>query len=209
MAAEENNKINEIVALLKRDGVEAGESEANKIIEEAEKKASEILNHAKTEKDKYIEEAKEEAEKHQRSAEANIRMAIKQGLNQFKESIEKDLLKPTILETLNKNMNGETIKEVIINIVDAYAKAGFKTNELTVILDKEEGEKIKDTLLTEIKTKVKNSSGIEISDEKIPKGVKLVSKGSNLSLEFTPETMTEVLLSFVRPEFRKIFFEGK
>lgn len=209
MAVEEKNKINEIVEILKKDGVEAGNSEKEKIISEAEKKAKEIINNANSEKEKIIDDAQKEADKLKSSAEANIRMAISQGINQFKESIENTLLQPTIMESLKKNMDASTVKEILLKVVEAYSKTGFDTGDLNIILGKDEQEQVKSTLLKELSAKLQNSKEITISDEKIPQGVKLTQKEGNLALEFTPESMKEVLLSFIRPRFREIFFENK
>lgn len=209
MAIEEKNKINEIVELLKKDGIEAGKAESDKIISEAQQRAKEIINNANREKEKILQETQKDINKIKRSAEANIRMAINQGINQFREAIENTLLQPTIIKSIEKATNIETIKEMIITIVSAYSKAGFETNDLNIILNEQDRQKIKNTILSEIGKQIKNASSIEIIGDKVSKGVKLIQKSGNLSLEFTPESITEVLLSFVRSEFRKIFFEGK
>ncbi len=209
MAVEEKNKINEIVEILKKDGVEAGNEEKDKIISDAERKAKDIIKKANEEKEKIIKHAQKESEKIKSSAEANIRMAISQGINQFKESIENSLLQPTIMESLKKNINAPTVKEILLKVIDAYAKAGFDTSDLDIILGKDEQEEVKKTILKEIAGKIENAKEISISDDKIPQGIKLIQKEGNLTLDFTPESIKEVLLSFIRPRFREIFFEGK
>ncbi len=209
MVVEEKNKIKEIVDILKKDGVDAGKSEAERIISEAKEKATEIVNNANKEKEKIVQNAKNEIEKLQNSAQANIRMAITQGVNQFKEAVEKKVLKPSIITSLEKAMDPQTVKDIILTVVNSYAKTGFSINDLNIILGEKEKEQIKSTILTEIKSKVSNAEGVKISDDKIPTGVKLIQKDKNLLLEFTPESISEVLLSFIRPEFRKIFFEGE
>jgi V/A-type H+-transporting ATPase subunit E len=207
MAAEEKNKIKEIVDILKKDGVEAGKSKADQIISDANKEADQIKKNAQKEKENIIEQARKEADKLKSSAEANVRMAISQGLNKFRESIENSLLSPTVLESLNKSMDGSTIKEIILTVVKAYSEQGFSTNDLKIILGEKEKEDIKSTIIKELDSKIKDAKSIEISDEIIPAGVKLVQKQGNLSLEFTPESIKEVMLAYIRPEFRKLFFE--
>ncbi len=207
MAAEEKNKIKEIVDILKKDGVEAGKSKADQIISDANKEADQIKKNAQKEKENIIEQARKEAEKLKSSAEANVRMAISQGINKFRESIENSLLSPTVLENLNKSMDGSTIKEIILTVVKSYSEHGFSTNDLKIILGEKEKEEIKSTIIKELNSKIKDAKSIEISDDIIPAGVKLVQKQGNLSLEFTPESIKEVMLTYIRPEFRKLFFE--
>ncbi len=209
MAAEEKNKVQEIVDLLKKDGVDAGKSEAERIISSAKSQADEIINKANEQKDSIVSQARDEAEKLKSSAEANVRMAVSQGLNKFKESVEKSLLSDTVMESLNKVSSGDTIKDIVITVVKSYSDQGFSSNDLSVILPKDDKEKVKSAIMSEISQKVKNSQGIDISDDVIPKGVKLNQKDGNLSLEFTPESLQEVMLNYIRPEFRKMFFDKK
>ncbi len=160
-------------------------------------------------KDNIVKQAREEADKLKSSAEANVRMAISQGLNKFKESIEESLLSETIMENLEKVNSPDTIKDIVLMVIKSYADNGFSTNDLSVILPKDDKEKIKSTLMKEISEKVKNSQGIDISDDVIPEGVKLNQKDGHFSLEFTPESIQEVMLNYIRPEFRKMFFDKK
>ena len=51
------------------------------------------------------------------------------------------------------------------------------------------------------------SSSIEVSD--IKGGVKVSLKGKHMSLDISDSALRELVASFVRKDFRKIFFEGK
>jgi V/A-type H+-transporting ATPase subunit E len=208
MAAQEKNKIKEIVDILKKDGVDAGKSEAEHIKTEANKEAEQIKKDALQEKENIIAQARDEAKKLQSSAEANVRMAISQGISKFKESIEKSLLSPTLMESIQKSMDGKTVKDMILIVVKAYAEQGFSTNDLKIILGENEKKELKSSIMNELNSKIKDTQGIEISNEIIPEGVKLVQKDGNLSLEFTTESIKEVMLNYIRPEFRDLFFKS-
>ncbi len=78
-----------IVAKLKEQGIDAGEAEKQRIIEEAKKQAEEIVSAAETQKQTIIDEANAKAEQ----AENNARMALKQASRDMIEATKVAVLK--------------------------------------------------------------------------------------------------------------------
>ena len=86
-----DNKENleKIVSKLKEQGIDAGEAEKQRIIEEAKKQAEEIISNAKAQKQTIIDEANAKAEQ----AEKNAQMALKQASRDMVEATKIAVLK--------------------------------------------------------------------------------------------------------------------
>ena len=204
-ARAEDTKVQEIVSLLKSDGVEAGKAEAERIISDAREEAADIVKKAEAERERLVAEARSESEKLQSAAEANIRMAASQGINLFKQAAEKKLLDATVLERIKSELTGETIQSAILSIVEAFARGDFASNDLSVILNPEEAAGLKKTLLSAVAAKLPEGSSLRVEEAAIPGGFVISSRSGALTVEVTEQTIQEVLLSFLRSDFRKLF----
>jgi len=204
----ENTKVQEIVSLLKNDGVEAGRTEAERIISEAKEEAATIVKKAEAERERLLAEARGESERLQAAAGANIRMAVSQGINRFKQSAERNLLDASVLDRVKKELSGDTVESAVLCIVEAFARSGFSSNDLSIILTPEEAAGLRATLLSGVAEKLPEGTKIEIEEAAIPGGFVISSQGGTLTLEVTTDTVQEVLLAFLRSDFRKLFLEA-
>ena len=86
-----DNKENleKIVSKLKEQGIDAGEAEKQRIIEEAKKQAEEIISEANAQKQTIIDEANAKAEQ----AEKNAQMALQQASRDMVEATKVAVLK--------------------------------------------------------------------------------------------------------------------
>lgn len=84
-----NENLEGIVLKLKEQGINAGEAEKQRIIEEAKKQAEEIISAAETKKRSIIEEANSKANQ----AERNGQMALKQASRDMLEATKVAVLK--------------------------------------------------------------------------------------------------------------------
>lgn len=86
-----DNKENleKIVSKLKEQGIDAGEAEKQRIVEEAKKQAEEIIAKAEAQKKSIIDEANSKAEQ----AENNAQMALKQASRDMLEATKVAVLK--------------------------------------------------------------------------------------------------------------------
>ncbi len=204
----ENTKVQEIVSLLKNDGVEAGRVEAERIVAQAREEAAAIVKQAEAERDRAVDEAGREKEKLQAAAEANIRMAVSQGINLFKQAVEHKLLDASVMERVKKELSGDTVGSAVLTIVEAFARSGFASNDLSIILNPEEAASLRTSLLAGVAEKLSSDTRIEVKEAAIPDGFVITSSGGNLTLEVTEETIQEVLLAFLRSDFRKLFLNA-
>lgn len=116
-------QLQELIEQIKKDGVEAAETEAEAIIRAANEKAEKIIADAQAQADKILLDAKKENEKMVKSGEDAIRQAGRNLLISFRESVTRELN-----AILNKNINAvyssKALAEIVINVVESWAKIG-------------------------------------------------------------------------------------
>ena len=128
-------QLQELIDQIKKDGVEAAESEAEAIIKSANEKAEKIIADAQAQADKILLDAKKENERMVKSSEEAIRQAGRNLLISFRESVTRELN-----AILNKNVNAvyssESLAQLIINVVESWAKKP-EAEDITVIVNSE------------------------------------------------------------------------
>ena len=80
-------QLRELIDQIKKDGVEAAESEAQAILKAANDEAEKIILSAKAEAKRILQEAKKENERMVKSSEDAIRQAGRNLLISFRESV--------------------------------------------------------------------------------------------------------------------------
>lgn len=140
-----------VVSRLKEQGVQAGESEKQKILETARAEADQILADAKAKSQKIIEDAKAQAEQSEKNAKAAISQAARDMveatkislINHLKEAFGKECKQlftqeeylKALLEKVLEQISGKKSVEVGAELsakMEAYLKSTAFANEVTV-----------------------------------------------------------------------------
>ena len=193
-----NVKLDSLIEKIKADGVDAAKKQAEEIIATANKDADEIIKKAKDKAAQYEKNAKSEAKSYQKNAEIAIKQAARDTVLVLKEKITV-ILEQALLTDIDKTMNQDFLKDLIVKIAAVWAKDG----DVEVLVN---GMDV-DALMTELKSALGNSvkSTIEVKlDRKISKGFRIGKKGDNLFYDFTDESILEALRIFLNPKLAEI-----
>lgn len=193
-----NVKLDSLIEKIKADGVDAAKKQAEEIIAIANKDADEIIKKAKDKAAQYEKNAEFEAKSYQKNAEIAIKQAARDTVLVLKEKIT-TILEQALLTDIDKTMNQDFLKDLIVKIAGVWAKDG----DVEVLVN---GVDI-DALMAELKSALGNSvkSTIEVKlDRKISKGFRIGKKGDNLFYDFTDESILEALMIFLNPKLAEI-----
>lgn len=193
-----NVKLDSLIEKIKADGVDAAKKQAEEIIATANKDADEIIKKAKDKAAQHEKNAESEAKSYQKNAEIAIKQAARDTVLVLKEKITA-ILEQALLTDIDKTMNQDFLKDLIVKIAGVWAKDG----DVEVLVN---GMDI-DALMTELKSALGNSvkSTIEVKlDRKISKGFRIGKKGDNLFYDFTDESILEALRIFLNPKLAEI-----
>lgn len=194
-------KMQNISEYLKGRVLDPAEQEKKNILAEAREESSRIIEEARKEAEKIVAEAKEHAEREKNSLHSALRIASKQAIDTLKLALEKSVLKQLVAEPVSGVISSEeVVKSFIAEVIKTTAGQSVE-----IMISDDLKNKISDYVKNEIVAK--SSSKIALSAENIPSGFAVVLSDKQLMLDFTEESLIELLSGFIRSELREYLFE--
>lgn len=187
---------------INQEGIKSAEQKARAIEDKARIGAEKILTDAKKFADEIIQKAKLEAEKTRVSANLSVKQASRDLLLALKEDIRK-MLNKIVAGEINKALSDEEIAGILAGLIDKYTEKNGKADDIKVLVKKEDLEKIKNTLISKLKDKVK--SGVEFRPSpNINAGFSISFDKGKSYFDFSDEGLLETLCVYLNPELAKI-----
>ena len=198
-------QLQELVEQIKKDGVEAAETQAEAILTAAKDEAEKIISEAKAEAEKLIADAKLENEKTVKSGEDALRQASRNLLISFRESVTKEL-KAILGESVSSVYSSDALAEIIVNVVE-----GFKNNagaeDITIVLNSEDLKKLEDTVLSGLKAKL--SEGITLkANDNFNGGFRIAVKDGSAYYDYSAEAVVDMLSNYLSPKVTELLKEA-
>ena len=198
-------QLQELIEQIKKDGVEAAETEAEAIIKAANEKAEKIIADAQAQADKILLDAKKENEKMVKSGEDAIRQAGRNLLISFRESVTRELN-----AILNKNINAvyssKALAEIVINVVESWAKKP-EAEDITVIINSETLKSLEDTLLAGLKEKMVEGVTLKAGDN-FDGGFRISANNTGAYYDYSAEAVVEMLSAYLSPKVTELLKEA-
>ncbi|MFH1124505.1 MAG: hypothetical protein V1758_12700 [Pseudomonadota bacterium] len=204
-----DNKLQELIETLKKQGVESGEEASRKITEGAQREAAEILARARSEAEGFVARAKEEEEKRLRQLHSSMEIAATQLISDLKRTIEENLIALPLKRALAERLSDtDFLKELIAICVCEYIKNPGRT-DLDVLVSKEQQERLGDFAMELIKTLPAKGDqdrlALNLQSGKVSFGFTVGKTDEAVRLDFTDEAFLELFLRFLSPRFREFF----
>lgn len=119
----EGTTLESFVAQLHRDGVEAGQKEAEAVVRAAEEEAEEILRRARGEARSMVAEAERAAERAEARGRDELQLAVRDGILQLEASLTA-VLRALIVRSVDDELTApDGLKPLLKEVVGAYARA--------------------------------------------------------------------------------------
>jgi V/A-type H+/Na+-transporting ATPase subunit E len=217
--AEMSNGIDALIERLRLDGVTAGKSEAEEIVQEAKEHAKSIVSKAKSEAQKYIENSRKESAAFQASAEGSLKTAMRDSILEMKSNLMQRFISEMNRLTSTELKSPDVIKQMILEVTrQTSEEAGINAKDtLEVILPSEakgldelrqNPEELGQGELTEFVRGITGDmlrEGVILkSEDNFSSGIKVHVKEKNLILDLSDEAIAGILLQHLQPRFRAI-----
>ena len=176
-------QIGDLIASIRKEGIDAADQEAEKIVGEARKKAEDILAAANTEAKRLRESAQRDTELLKESANAEVSQAVRDAVLSFKSEIQSEY---------DKILSGEIRTALDDEALVQAALAGEDASKYTAqIANVTEG--LRSKLAAEIE------SGLEIKPVKnIKAGFRLAAKDGSGYFDCSDEEITQMLAPYLK-----------
>lgn len=177
-------QINDLVLAIKKEGVDAAQAEADRIIADAKEKAAVIIANARSEADAIIKKAEEKTEILKESARTTAEHAKRDAMLFFKKAVQAEFER--LLEAdVKKAVNGETLAHLIIAAVKDDEPSNYvaEVSEITSCLEGELAEKLR--------------AGLEIkANPNVRVGFRLSAKDGSGYFDCSDEELAKILAPF-------------
>ena len=199
-------QLKELIDQIKKDGVEAAESEAQAILKAANDEAEKIILSAKAEAKRILQEAKKENERMVKSSEDAIRQAGRNLLISFRESVTREL-NAIIGENVTAVYSSDAFAGLIISIVESWAKKP-DAEDIAVILNTQDLNKLEETLLAVLKEKMLKGITLKANDN-FDGGFRIAVNNGSAYYDYSAEAVVGMLSNYLSPKVTELLKEAK
>ena len=199
-------QLGELIDKIKKDGVEAAESEAAVIIDNAKAEADRIVAEARAMADKMISDAKAENEKMLRSSEDAIKQAGRNLLISFRESVAKELRVITERK-IDQVYSSELFTDLVVNTVVSWAK-NPDADDLTLLLNENDLRNFEDAFISALKDRMIEGITLKASN-KFDKGFRIAVKDGSAYYDYSAEAVVDMLSGYLSPKVTALMKEAQ
>ena len=199
-------QLQELIEQIKNDGVAAAEAEANTIVDAAKADAEKLIADAQAQADKILAVAKAETERMTKSSEDAIRQAGRNLLISFRESVSREL-ETIVGENVAAVYSSDAFAELIISIVENWANKP-DAEDIAVILNTQDLNKIEETLLAALKEKMLNGITLKANDN-FDGGFRIAVNNGSAYYDYSAEAVVDMLSNYLSPKVTELLKEAK
>lgn len=195
-----DNKIQELAAKLLKEGVEKGQTEAEKIIAEAHQKAEAIISAAKAEAESINAQAKKDAQNLNENTKSEIKMYAAQALNALKSEAA-NVIGDKVVKSATSKLAGDKdfMNQFMLKLAEKWGA------QEDIVISTEDAESLKAAFAKEAKALLDN--GVKIEQVNGQKSAFTIQPADgSYKVNFGEAEFTEYFKNFLRPQLIDMIF---
>lgn len=184
-------QIQDLIASIKKEGIDSATNESKKILEEARRQADKIIAEAKAEKDKMLADAEKKIAVERQSSEAGIRQAARDVALSLKKSIE-EKFQAILAKGVSKAMDADLVKKVLASVISAE----FAGKDVTVEVPEADLSALAGQIASEFAKELKG--GVEFKgSSSLSGGFRVSEKDGSAYIDLSDEECTKLLYPYL------------
>lgn len=199
-------QLQELIEQIRRDGAQVAESEAKSIVEAAKSDAEKIIAEAQAQADRILAHAKAETERMTKSSEDAVRQAGRNLLISFRESVTREL-KAIVGENVTAVYSSEAFAGLIISVVESWVNKP-DAEDIAVILNDQDLNKLEETLLAALKEKMLKGITLKANDN-FDGGFRIAVNNGSAYYDYSAEAVVDMLSNYLSPKVTELLKEAK
>lgn len=199
-------QLQELIGQIKKDGVEAAETQAQAIIESAKAEAEKIIADAKAEAERMIADAKSENARTVKSGEDAIRQAGRNLLISFRESVAREL-KAIVGNNVNAVYSSDAFAKLIVSSVESWTGKP-EAEDISVIMNSSDLAKLEEAILSELKTKMLGGVTLKANDN-FDGGFRIAVNNGSAYYDYSAQAVTDMLSNYLSPKVTALLKEAE
>ena len=189
-------QIQDLIASIKKDGIESATNESKKILEEARKEAERIVNEAKKERDKIIADGKKTIEIERESSISSVKQAARDVSLTLRKSLEEKFKK-----ILGQKVSSALDERVLADAIVAVVKG--ECNGCDVEVSKEMVDKVNAVLTSQFAQELEKGVTLR-SSSSVSGGFKVYSKDGSAYIDLSDEEISKLLYPYLSSSLKEI-----
>ena len=190
-------QIQDLIASIKKEGIESATNESKKILEEARKEAERIVSDAKIEKEKILSDAKKSIALEKESSVSSIKQAARDVSLTIKKSLETKFQK-ILNEKVSSALDENVMKDVLVTVL----KGEFSSSVVELPSDKV--EEVRALLSSELSKEMMD--GIELRPSLlVGNGFRVYNKDGGAYIDLSDEECTKLLYPYLSSSLKDLF----
>ncbi|MBS0656368.1 MAG: V-type ATP synthase subunit E [Verrucomicrobia bacterium] len=201
-----DQRIQVICDKIRTQTLDPAKEQAQEIIEQALKDAEQIREKARLEAEQIQNDMRQAMQEEKQIFQSSLHQAGKQAVELLKQKIEQALFNPALDDWMEEQMGSSSATAKLIDVlVEAIQKDGLETAIAVKVSQRFTPDEINALLSQKILHALKNHS-VELAD--LEGGVQVKLSDKKMAIDLSMKTLEEIIRSFVRKDFRKIFFSS-
>ena len=194
------DKIQELTSKLYTEGVEKGNTEADKIIKEAHEKEKEILDAANNKAQQIIDAANKKSTEINTNAEAELKLFASQALEALKTETTNIITDKLSTSNVKAAIEDKVfMQKLITNLMQNWSE------NQTMVVSVENKEELERYLEANAKALLDNKLKIE-SVNGLKTGFVIAPEDGSYKVKFGEEEFVEYFKEFLRPQIQQLLF---
>ena len=199
-------QLQELIEQIRKDGVEAAEAQAESILIAAKAEAERIISEAQAQAGKLVADAKTENEKTVKSGEDAIRQAGRNLLISFRESVTREL-GAIVGDNVNAVYSSDAFMKLIVSAIEGWTGKS-EAEDISVILNTSDLEKLETALLGELKAKMLGGVTLKANDN-FDGGFRIAVNNGAVYYDYSAEAVTNMLSNYLSPKVAALLKEAE
>ena len=199
-------QLQELIEQIKKDGVNAAETQAEAIITSAKAEAEKIIADAKAQAEKIMADAKSENARTVKSGEDAIRQAGRNLLISFRESITREL-NAIVSDNVNAVYSSDAFAKLIVSAVESWTDKP-ESEDVTVILNADDLAKLEEAVLAQLKAKMIGGVTLKANDN-FDGGFRIAVNNGAVYYDYSAEAVTDMLSNYLSPRVTALLKEAE
>ncbi len=189
-------QIQDLIASIRKEGIDTANAKSAEIIREAEEKAAAIIKEAEEKSSRLVADAEKEIELRKSSAEASIKQAARDASLLLKKSIE-ERYTMILRDKARASMKGKALIELIRTALSSDA-AGKD-----VEISPSDMDEIRSDISSEFSSEIEK--GLEIrSSKSVSSGFRIVEKDGSGYVDYSADECIKLILPYLSDSLKEI-----
>ena len=189
-------QIQDLIASIRKEGIDTAKAESGRIISEAKAEAERIVKEAEAERDRILSDARRQLELDKASSEASIKQAARDVSLLLKKSIEEKYT-AILRDKAAAAMDGEALVSLIKTVLkdDVAEKA--------VEVSPKEFETLRQNLSSIFASEIEKGITIR-SSQSVSSGFRIVEKDGSGYVDYSAEECVKLILPYLSESLKEI-----